>query len=321
VIKKKYIFIEILLLIFLFTAITLGSYYLFKAKLSHEEEYHVVFHDIDGLIVGSPVRLMGVDVGHVRQIQNIYDDIHLVFVINNKKIKIPKNAVATVQFTGIAGSKSLEILPLHNSKQYNSSFVVIEPIRINKAFSLQNAITESVVGYTRSISDLIGNKSKKDICLLIKQSIRDTYKTNKEIDRVNAVLKHDTGEISKISTTIQKTLLSTTDSINIAEKSFTPSGDFSTANDFNSFVKTNLNESNINDTYKELEGTHKVIKTINYEKDWYERSYQIAETIGFYLKETSKMIDKTANFISKGNLDNMHKRVKEFKKRTEKLKE
>ncbi|MFA6988560.1 MAG: MlaD family protein [Candidatus Gastranaerophilaceae bacterium] len=319
---KRYIFIEIVLLLFLITMLIFGCYSFLKTKLGNEKEYHIIFHDIDGLIVGSPVRLMGVDIGHVQKIQNIYDDIHLTFVITDKNVKIPKAVIATVQFTGIAGSKSLEILPLRNCKQCGYIVLTQEPIRINKAFSLQNAITESLVGYSKSITELIGNKTAKDVRVIIKKSINETTKMNKNLDKINNVLQKHTGKITLSSTEIKKTINEDTNEFDQEEIDFIKSLDeFSAFDDFNSFVKTNLDENDINKRYKSFKNTHKIINTLNYEKDYYERSYEIAETLDFYLKEASKIVNKTTNLVSKDNLEHIKKHVKAFKKRTEILKD
>ena len=68
--------------------------------------------DIDGLIVGSPVNFMGVPVGHVTKLKIVNDDeIFVKFVIKDKSIKLPKGTIANVEFSGLGGSKSIELYP------------------------------------------------------------------------------------------------------------------------------------------------------------------------------------------------------------------
>ena len=68
--------------------------------------------DVDGLIVGSPVRMMGIEVGHVTKIKPIKDEVFVRFIITEKDLKIPQGTVATVEFSGMAGSKSLNCIYL-----------------------------------------------------------------------------------------------------------------------------------------------------------------------------------------------------------------
>ena len=65
--------------------------------------------DVDGLIVGSPVRAMGIEVGHVTKIKPVKDEVFIKFIITDKDVKLPQGTVVTVEFRGMAGSKSLEL--------------------------------------------------------------------------------------------------------------------------------------------------------------------------------------------------------------------
>ena len=74
-----------------------------------ENDYQVFLPDVDGLIVGSPVRMMGVQVGHVIKIKPVRDEVYVNFIITNKDVYIPHGSEVTVEFSGMAGSKSLEL--------------------------------------------------------------------------------------------------------------------------------------------------------------------------------------------------------------------
>ena len=56
-----------LLIILLVVAIT-SLTYIFKGK-HDDNDYRIYLRDVDGLIVGSPVRMMGIEVGHVTKIK------------------------------------------------------------------------------------------------------------------------------------------------------------------------------------------------------------------------------------------------------------
>ena len=73
--------------------------------------YSLFLQDVDGLIEGSSVRMMGVPIGYVKDINIIQDQVYVKFVLTNEDIKLPQGVIATVEFNGMAGSKSLEIYP------------------------------------------------------------------------------------------------------------------------------------------------------------------------------------------------------------------
>lgn len=87
---------------------SIGSIY--KSK-NDENDYQVFLPDVDGLIVGSPVRMMGVQVGHVVKIKPVKDEVYVKFIITDPDVYIPQGSEITVEFSGMAGSKSLELYP------------------------------------------------------------------------------------------------------------------------------------------------------------------------------------------------------------------
>lgn len=91
----------------------------FFGHIFHSEKgstYNIFMPDVDGLIVGSPVRTMGIEIGHVTKIKPVKDDVYVKFIITDQSVDLPQGTVATVEFTGLAGSKSLELyLPDHDT--------------------------------------------------------------------------------------------------------------------------------------------------------------------------------------------------------------
>ena len=59
--------------------------------------------DVDGLIEGSSVRLMGVPIGYVKHISIVQDHVYVKFVLTNKDIQLPQGVIATAEFNGMAG--------------------------------------------------------------------------------------------------------------------------------------------------------------------------------------------------------------------------
>jgi len=72
-----------------------------------------VVKNVNGLVVGNNVRFMGMDVGTVRSIEMANDtSIYIsMFINNNMKPFIKKNAITTIGTDGLMGNKLIHILP------------------------------------------------------------------------------------------------------------------------------------------------------------------------------------------------------------------
>lgn len=141
--------------------------------------YTVSFKDIDGLGIGSPVKLMGLQIGNVTKLEMLDSEIYVTFRNMHREIKVPEGSTATVSFTGLAGSKSLEILPPeHSLIKKDNMFQTIEPVRINSVFEVQISIFENILEFTRGILAFV-TKQNSD-------SLQSSSKTiNQIIDEQN----------------------------------------------------------------------------------------------------------------------------------------
>lgn len=109
--------------------------------------------DVDGLINGSPVKLMGIQIGYVNQIDIVGDDVYVKFIVTESKTRIPKGSKATVEFLGLGGSKSLEIYPPTKTDIPSEKFLIPQkPKRIHDSLGLLNKMFEEVVKMTYDIS-------------------------------------------------------------------------------------------------------------------------------------------------------------------------
>lgn len=123
-------------------------------------EYKIFMPDVDGLIVGSPVRAMGIEVGHVTKIKPVRDEVYVKFIITDNNISIPQGTIATVEFNGMAGSKSLELyLPDENTYIDKSVPIlsVAEPKRLHDAAGLLNEMFKKI-GNIIAVSSRFGKK-------------------------------------------------------------------------------------------------------------------------------------------------------------------
>ena len=98
--KIGFIFISILFILFLlFNSI--------KTQTNHFEAY---FNYVEGLDVGSDVKLAGISVGKITNLEIHNDSIAVIGFIDNG-IVIPKDSIASIRSDGLFGKKSLLINP------------------------------------------------------------------------------------------------------------------------------------------------------------------------------------------------------------------
>lgn len=118
--------------------------------------YQIFLPDVDGLIHGSPVRFMGIQVGYVNQVNIVGDDVYVRFVVTEPNVKLPPGAIATVEFAGLGGSKSLELYPPTSHITPTSKLIVAQsPKRIHDSLGLLNEMFDQVVEITYTVSNFI----------------------------------------------------------------------------------------------------------------------------------------------------------------------
>lgn len=135
------------------------SLYIYNKNVREKHTYYVFFHDVDGLIKGSPVKIQGYQVGYVSNISIVNEDAFITFIITEKDLNMPENLSATVAFTGMGGSKSLELfVPEQNTKNQNY-ITTIEPRRLNDFYIYQNQIAQNLVNMTADFMKMFDDKT------------------------------------------------------------------------------------------------------------------------------------------------------------------
>ena len=122
-------------------------------------DYQIFLQDVDGLIVGSPVRIMGIEVGYVKKIKPTNKEVYVKFAITNPDVYIPQGTAATVEFTGMAGSKSLELYPPNKDTYIDTSVPLITvnpPKRLHDALALLNEMYKKLNTIIYTTSDFGG---------------------------------------------------------------------------------------------------------------------------------------------------------------------
>ena len=101
------------------------------------KQYQIFLSDADGLIVGSPVKYMGVQVGYVSYAKPVDNNVYVKFVLDDKNMKLPKGIIANVEFYGLGGSKSLELYPpTENSLKTEKIIYIKDTFRLNDSVTL-----------------------------------------------------------------------------------------------------------------------------------------------------------------------------------------
>lgn len=115
--------------------------------------YQIFLPDVDGLINGSPVKFMGIQVGYVNQLDIVGEDVYVKFVITESNIEIPQGSIATVESSGLGGSKSLELYPPSSDKNFPKKFIIPQsPKRIHDSLGLLNDMFDKFIDITYDIS-------------------------------------------------------------------------------------------------------------------------------------------------------------------------
>ena len=133
----------------------------FVANTQKDNDYNIFMNDVDGLIVGSPVRMMGIEVGHVTKIKPTNGEVYIKFLITDNNLTLPQGTIATVEFSGMAGSKSLELyLPDSNTYIDNNvpMITINPPKRLHDAAGLLNDMFDkinSILSNSTSFGDQI----------------------------------------------------------------------------------------------------------------------------------------------------------------------
>lgn len=108
---KKPIIVEILIWCIVLTIVFSIAIFGYSKIFVEPNIYNIQFKDIDGITKGSPVRFMGINVGYVKKLTHKNKYINVQILVTDRNMKIPNGTVARVEFYGLGGSKSIELMP------------------------------------------------------------------------------------------------------------------------------------------------------------------------------------------------------------------
>lgn len=143
------LFIWLLILFLVSGVIMLGKYNYKKAF----NTYQIFLPDVDGLINGSPVKFMGIQIGYVNQIDIVGEDVYVKFIVTEPNVKIPEGSITTVEFSGLGGSKSLELYPPKPNQNPSGKMLIAQsPKRIHDSLGILNDMFDKLIEITYDVS-------------------------------------------------------------------------------------------------------------------------------------------------------------------------
>ena len=170
--KKHLLWIaELFVWVLLIFSASFISLYVYNKNVREKNTYYVFFNDVDGLIKGSPVKIQGYQVGYVSDISFVDDDVFITFIITDKDIVMPKKIAATVEFTGMGGSKSLELYIPEEGSQAKNYISTTEPKRLQDFYIYQNQIARDIMTMTSNFMNMMTPQNTTTVVNFIKDPI------------------------------------------------------------------------------------------------------------------------------------------------------
>ena len=198
--KKRIWIIEIIAWLLIILCGVSVFVYKTAIKDNFQNTYYIFFNDVDGLVKGSPVRLMGINIGYVKDIKIFDNKVFVSILVTKEDVRIPKSATATIEFYGLGGSTSLELNPATASETAHLEEIIpSESYRVQDFWDGQKLTADTMIdiyggiGRTIEKADLMNNKQIFFQSKIVDEWIKKTQKINRE----QTVIINKLGEESK----------------------------------------------------------------------------------------------------------------------------
>ncbi|HEY5996566.1 MAG TPA: MlaD family protein, partial [Candidatus Deferrimicrobiaceae bacterium] len=167
--------------IFVLVGLVVLTYFTFKVSKWGgvvEKGYIVTadFENASGLEPKAAVKMAGVPIGRVEEIQLVANRAHLLLRIRNE-IKIPIDSSASIQTTGLLGEKYVEILPgkaARNLADKERIAQTVAPANLDEIVKKVSLIADDVKKLTASLADSIGTPEAKQQIADIIKNVQET---------------------------------------------------------------------------------------------------------------------------------------------------
>ena len=150
--NKKALIIESLIWLIILSLIAGIGAFCYNKFYVKPNIYVIKFSDIDGITKGSPVRLMGINIGYVRSLKSVSKHIDVEIIVTKRKVKIPEGTRANVVFYGLGGSKSIELMPPDGDCEVG--ILSGETIRLNDVANETKGLVEIIEMIEKYIKNL-----------------------------------------------------------------------------------------------------------------------------------------------------------------------
>ena len=147
-----------LVAIYFIAQVTISTFY---PQLTEYREYTVKLNDIDGLIVGSPVRLMGMQIGTVSKITYNEDKILLTMRIRKKGVNLPPSTTFTIEGASLGGNRSIELIP-HEDQSEEHISIKEHKRMISMIKDANKAIDDMISGFV-SMLEIVNTRTPKEL--------------------------------------------------------------------------------------------------------------------------------------------------------------
>ncbi len=194
--KKGHV-IEVLILLTIAVTGTLAIYSIYYNIAIKPNLYTIRFHDVDSIIKGSPVRFMGIIVGHVRNLKRENDQIACEIVVTKPNTAIPDGSVAKVEYNGLGGSKSIEIMPPKTNDPDIKGIVGVYGLRISDFAEVFGEL-RAVLICIRQFVETISPENSLGVVKTIAETPDFTENANKNLDKMIEKQKNNTMMINKL---------------------------------------------------------------------------------------------------------------------------
>ena len=166
---KKPIVVEILIWITILLVLIGAGIFTYKKFFVEPNVYVIQFRDIDGITKGSPVRFMGINIGYVRKLKSRNKHIDVQIIVTQKNVSIPNGTLARVEFYGLGGSKSIELIP--PDTECEVGILTGETIRLNDVVHEAIGLVEIVEMIEKYVKNI--NKKSVEKLLVEIKSLKD----------------------------------------------------------------------------------------------------------------------------------------------------
>jgi hypothetical protein len=138
-----------------------GHYFWVEVPERQRQTITLSFRDANEMSRGASVQMMGVDIGYVDDIRVKGDHVDVVVKTIPGTLKIPPGSRATILFTGLVGSKSIEIEPPRGVVPHVSGTPLVaveEPIRLIDFYQFNIDIAQALQGGAENFADFFGRR-------------------------------------------------------------------------------------------------------------------------------------------------------------------